>query len=70
MITLPSELVPVMTIVESSTLAAVPPTVTLKALGTSGFEIPDVIVCGEVVEAVEAKIAVAVPAETFFIAEV
>ena len=66
-ITLPSMLVPVTVTTESWIADAVPPAVTLSALGTSGSLNPDVIVwSAPTVVAEAAKIAVAVPAAIFF----
>lgn len=63
---LPSEFVPVITKPESSMCPVVPPTVTVSARGTSGLGLMT-IVCGDVVEAVEANKAVAEPAATVFL---
>lgn len=62
----PSTLVPVTIIAESCTEAAVPPTVTDKALGKSGLVMPEVIVEPAVGIAVAAKTAVLEAAATFF----
>jgi len=69
-IVLPSTFNPVITIVESSTFAAVPPTVTVSARGTSGWVMPVVIVWGVTAEAVDARIAVVEPTGTFFFVSV
>lgn len=65
-ITLPSILTPVTTTEQVLTLVAVPPTVTDRARGTSGFVIPEVTVVSALDEAeVAASTAVLVPAATF-----
>lgn len=66
-IVLPSMFVPVITMLESWTLVAVPPTVTDRRRGTSGLVMPVVTVVSAEAEAfVAAKTAVVVPAATFF----
>lgn len=66
-ITLPSMFVPVTTTAPVLTLAAVPPIVTLRVLGTSGSVKPELtVVATEADKLVEPKIAVAEPAATFF----
>lgn len=65
LIGLPSMLYPLTVTTESRIREVVPPGVTIKALGTSGWVIPAVTVTGEVAALVAAKIAVEVPAATF-----
>lgn len=66
-IVLPSIFVPVTTMVQDWTEAAVPPIVTDNALGTSGLVIESTTVVSAELEAlVAANTAVDVPAATFF----